>query len=76
MNAVWTIWLLFFVASFALLEWYALHTNRTTLSRYVWNASKRWPVLPFVLGCIVGGLAVHFWWHWCPEIPFSLGEPK
>lgn len=66
MDAAWTVYLLAVIAAFAVMEGYALRTNRTTLSRYVWKASQAWPLLPFVVGVVVGGLAVHFWWHWCP----------
>lgn len=62
MITVWTLWGLFFIVSFALLEGFALKTNRTTLSRYVWIASKAWPPLPFIVGFVVGFLACHFWW--------------
>jgi len=72
-NWVWTGWLGFFIASFAVFETWALRTGRTTLSRYTWNASQAWPPLPFVLGLIAGGLAVHFWWHWCPPGSLSSG---
>ena len=66
MTWVWVGWLLVIVASFAAFEGYALHTGRTTLSRFTWTISQKWPPMPFVLGLIAGGLAVHFWWHWCP----------
>jgi uncharacterized membrane protein YoaK (UPF0700 family) len=66
MDIVWTVWLLLIASSFAALESYALTKNKTTLSRHVWNASRAWPLLPFVVGAMCGGLAVHFWWHWCP----------
>ena len=64
---VWTIWLLAFIVSFAFCEGFAISTNGITLSRYTYNLSQDWPVLPWVLGVIAGGLAVHFWWHWAPK---------
>lgn len=66
--AAWTLWLLAIIGSFALLEGYALWRGQLTLSRYTWAISKAWPPLIFVLGLICGGLAVHFWWSWCPEL--------
>jgi hypothetical protein len=66
MSWVWLAWLLVIGASFAVLEGYALKHNKTTLSRFIWNASKAWPPLPWVIGNVTGGLAVHFWWNWCP----------
>lgn len=68
MSWVWLAWLIAIGVTFALLEGHALRTNRLTLSRFTWNVSKAWPPLPFVIGLVVGGLATHFWWHWCPEL--------
>ena len=66
MNWVWLAFILSFILIFAVLEGHAIKANKTTLSRFVWNATKAWPPLPFVLGNFTGGLAVHFWWPWCP----------
>jgi hypothetical protein len=68
MSLVWLAWLIAIAASFAVFEGYALRNNKLTLSRFTWNASKAWPLLPFVMGLVVGGLATHFFWHWCPEL--------
>lgn len=62
MAWVWTIWLTVIVISFGAFEAYALHNNRTTLSRYVWTVSKAWPPFPWLAGVITGFLAAHFWW--------------
>lgn len=62
MNWVWLTWLIAIAATFAALEGHALHNNRNTLSRVVWNATKAWPPLPFIVGLVVGILAAHFWW--------------
>lgn len=62
MMWVWIGWLALLIASFAGFETFALKTNRTTLSRFVWIASKAWPPLPFVAGFVAGFLACHFWW--------------
>jgi hypothetical protein len=66
MTWLWSLWLLAMIASFAAFEGFALATDRTTLSRFVVNATRAWPPIPFVFGLIVGGLATHFFWHWCP----------
>lgn len=56
-----------FAAAFLLAyETYALITERRTLSRMVVDATRAWGVLPFVAGIVVGMLASHFWWRWCP----------
>lgn len=62
MILVWVAWLLVLIVSFAALETYALRTNHTTLSRFVWIITHRFPLLPFIIGFVVGVLACHFWW--------------
>lgn len=73
MSLYWTVLIVAFVILFAIGETYALNRNKTTLSRYVVNACKAWPLLPFLLGMLVGGLAVHFWWPWCPDLGIGTG---
>ena len=34
-----------------------------TISEYFWAVSGRYPILPFLLGLIIGTLAGHFWWQ-------------
>ncbi len=67
----WTALIIANIVIFAILEGYALSRSDPdggiTLSRYVWEASKAWPPLVFLLGMIVGGLVVHFWWPWDPS---------
>lgn len=62
MIAYWGV--VFLVITLLLLggEFFALATDRTTLSRTVWLASKRFPLLPFLVGLTIGILAAHFWW--------------
>lgn len=50
----------------ALYEWWALATNHQSLSRAMWLMTTAWPPLIFLIGLLVGGLAVHFWWIWSP----------
>ena len=63
---IWAGWLLACIVSFGILEGWALATGNLSLSRFTFNLTQAWPLLPWVLGCIAGGLAVHFWWHWAP----------
>jgi len=67
MDTIWTIWVLVIIVSFALLEQYAFKHDKNTLSRFVVNLTKAWPLFPFIFGLIMGGLAVHFFWHFCPD---------
>ena len=62
MTWIWVGWLIFLIASFAIFEGYALANQKTTLSRFVWTATKAWPPLPFIAGFVAGFLACHFWW--------------
>jgi hypothetical protein len=55
-EVAWVIALL----SLAIYECYALATNHTTLSRFVWtlNRSQYGPLVPFLAGMVAG----HFFW--------------
>jgi len=48
-------------------EWWALATHHESLSRAVWTLTTAWPPLIFLIGLVVGGLVVHFWWRWDPR---------
>jgi hypothetical protein len=63
---IWTLFIIGFVVLFAVIESWALATGGTTLTRFIWELSKDWPLLPFVLGAFTGGLAAHLFWHWNP----------
>lgn len=65
---VWAGWLVLLIVSFAVMEGWALMTNRPTLSRSVWTWSANFPLLPFFAGLLAGGLAVHFWWMGAPGL--------
>lgn len=73
MVLLWTGWLLAIVVTFAVFETYALVRHKLTLSRYTYNISASWPLSIFLLGLLAGGLAVHFFWHWCPPGSVSGG---
>jgi hypothetical protein len=68
MPELWTAWFALSVAAFAGLETWALMTGRKTLSRCVWDLSRKWPPVIFLAGFVVGALATHFFWicQGCP----------
>jgi len=70
---IWTGWLLAILVSFGAIEGVAIAWGDTTLSRYVWELSLAWPPILVIYGMVVGGLAVHFWWHWMPPGAKSQG---
>ena len=47
-------------------EVWALLTERTTLSRMMYDANNAWPFLSTLVGLVVGALLTHLFWHWCP----------
>jgi len=64
----WLGWIFFVVAMFIVLESYAIIRDRLTLSRFTYNITSAFPPLIFLMGMLAGGLVVHFWWHWCPNV--------
>jgi hypothetical protein len=66
MPAIWLLWFGLAIATFAGIETWALKTGRKTLSRCVWDLGTKFPLFWIVLGIVVGALATHFAWHWCP----------
>ena len=82
---VWPIgiglWLLAGWIGFAIFEAKALNhparKDQITLSMFVYTIGSKWPLSIFLLGLMVGlfwgGLAVHFFWHWCPPGSISAG---
>jgi hypothetical protein len=61
MISPWAVWFGVAFAAFACIEAYAIGTHRIpTLSRTVWRLQARFPIVGFVMGVLVGGLAVHF----------------
>ena len=57
---IWAFWFIAAFAAFAIIEARAMLTGRPTLSRTVWRLQARFPIFGFLLGAVVGGLAVHF----------------
>lgn len=47
-------------------EAFALKRGKKTLSRMMSDWEQAWPFFDVLVGMVVGGLLVHFFWHWCP----------
>lgn len=75
MNLPWIIGALVAIAFFAWFEALAFrHPERqNTLSRWIYNMGSQWPLSIFLMGMLCGGLAVHFFWHWCPADNLGVG---
>jgi hypothetical protein len=75
MNIPWIILTLIAIAAFAYFEVRAFrHADRqNTLSRTIYNVGSKWPLSIWIMGVFSGGLAVHFFWHWCPDIGAGVG---
>lgn len=66
MPWLWLAWFGAALLTFAVIETIAVRTGRKTLSQCVYDLSRAWPPLPFVIGVVVGALAAHWWWQWVP----------
>jgi hypothetical protein len=75
MNAPWVFGILAAIIFFAVFEVRAFrHPDRqNTLSRFVFTIGQKFPLSIFMMGLFVGGLAVHFFWHWCPDVGLGVG---
>lgn len=75
MNTPWIIGILAAITFFAVFEFLAFrHPDRfNTLSRCIWSVGQVWPLSIFLMGMFCGGLAVHFFWHWCPGVGQGIG---
>ena len=73
MSLYWTLFLLAILIAFAVGETYAFRSGNVTLSRYVVYAHRAWPLLGPSIGLVVGGLLVHFFWPWCPDLGIGTG---
>lgn len=62
MAYAWVFWFLAVLASFAVLEGWALVHNQMTLSQAIWRLNAEWPLFQGVFCLILGGLVVHFFW--------------
>lgn len=63
------------IAFFAYFEARAFRhpTRQATLSRFIATIGSKWPLSIWLMGAFAGGLAVHFFWHWCPFPGQSVG---
>jgi uncharacterized integral membrane protein len=65
---LWIYWpaALLFIALvlFAIPEYVAINQGGPTFSLFMWTYAQKWPLWTFLWGMLVGGLAVHFLWHW------------
>lgn len=72
---VWPMWAILAGGSFGVLEYYGIehppppgqNSKWGSLSHYMWWLGK-WRMTLVVWGIIIGGLSVHFWWNWCPDL--------
>jgi ABC-type dipeptide/oligopeptide/nickel transport system permease component len=71
----WLIYGLAVLAGFIILESVAMrHGSRiNTLSRCVYYLGQNFPLSIWFGGLLCGGLAVHFFWHWCPASNIGVG---
>lgn len=75
MDTSWIVGLLGAIGFFAVFEARAFrHPDRqNSLSRFVYNIGSKWPLSIWLMGVFCGGLAVHFFWHWCPAVASVFG---
>lgn len=75
MDTPWILGTLGAIAFFAYFEARAFrHPERqNTLSRFIYNIGSQWPLSIWLMGAFAGGLATHFFWHFCPPGSISGG---
>ena len=65
------------IVLFAIPEYIALRKKddktTPTFSFWMYTMGRKWPLWIFIWGVLVGGLAVHFLWHWCPPGSTNVG---
>jgi hypothetical protein len=71
----WVIGLLIAIIYFAIFEYlgFVKPGKFNTLSHAVYTVGAHWTLAIFFMGSFVGGLGVHFFWHWCPAGSISGG---
>lgn len=75
MNTPWIIGALGAIGFFAFFEAMAFrHPERVnTLSRFIADIGAKFPFSIWICGGFAWGLAVHFFWHYCPAIGAGIG---
>ena len=65
MIEIFLVLVLVSVVSFSAYEIYALSNAQPgdTISEVFWQVSGSYPILPFMLGLLIGVLAGHFFWQ-------------
>jgi hypothetical protein len=72
-TILWLLWITLPVVAFIVLETIAIKRGKPTLSFEVYSLGKNFPLAIALLGLLLGGLLVHFFWHWCPPGSQSMG---
>ena len=74
-DMAWIIGSALAVAYFAVFEvlGFKRPDKYNTLSHAVYTIGAHWTLAIFLMGLGTGGLAVHFFWHWCPAGSISGG---
>ena len=75
MSTTWPWWLgiTLAIAYFAIFERRGFLGRNVTLSKFVFDLEKKSAFVGIVMGIFIGGLLVHFFWHWCPDLNAGVG---
>jgi hypothetical protein len=68
LNIIWAIGGAVAIVFFSVVEWFAIDhpTSQWTLSHGIAWLGVHFPLSIWIFGVFTGGLAVHFFWHYCP----------
>lgn len=72
-EIVFSLTIIWLVGTFFLLigyDIYAVTKNKPTISWIVFNTSRRWPVIPFLVGFMIGFLMGHLFF----PVPVPIGQ--
>lgn len=67
LTFTWLVGTFFFLIAYDI---YAVVKGKSTVSWIVFDISRKWPIVPFLFGFLVGGLAGHFFF----PIPIPMGQ--
>jgi hypothetical protein len=67
LTFIWLAGTFFFLIAYDI---YAITKGKSTVSWIVFDTSRKWPIVPFLFGFLVGGLAGHFFF----PIPIPAGQ--